>query len=332
MVCEEDERFLRKVLHHVRHIQGHVRFVIFTQPHNHDSFEGWPRIPVRGAGLFGGVSLDSAVKRANVDAVLSPLAEAPARTPVPQVLYCTHLAAFQDAQGNLLPKSRRRARAVRKACANAHGLVVTSKYLQRKCLDFFGAPLDRTVAALPGVDDVFEQAHRPIVEPPYLLVVSDPFTRPWAAQLGRVFDEHAGEFPYTIVVAGAEREEPPGAWGPRKVHVEHCAESHLAGLYRHSTIFLYPALHDGACVRVLEALRAGACIVCPRSGAIPEIAADAPLYYNGASTDSLVQTIRRALDQEPENRAERVRFGQAHARQFDWKQTAWKFLSAFTRR
>lgn len=324
-------RYLHKVLAHVRQVQTRARFAILTGQHNHDQFEGWPRVLVHGGGaVFGGRSaLDAALKRTNAEAVLSPLETAPARTAVPQVLCCTELAAWHDQQGKPRTSGRGRMRAVRKACANAHGLVVSSEYLKRKCLELFGAPLDRTLIAPPGTEALFEEAQRPIVEPPYLLVLNDSLTRPWAETVGRVFREHTGEFPYTMVVAGADPDESPEAWGPRKVHVERCADTHLAALYQHASLFLYPALHDGAALRVLEGLRAGACVVCPRSGGVPELAGDVPLYYNGASTDSLVQAVRRALDLEPEQRAERVRLGQGHARHYQWKQTAWKLLSAF---
>ena len=64
---------------------------------------------------------------------------------------------------------------------------------------------------------------------------------------------------------------------------------------------------------------------------LPDIARELLAAGVGQLADSRVeniQTMRRALAQAPEERAQRVRNGQAIAAKFTWEKAAWKLLSA----
>jgi glycosyltransferase involved in cell wall biosynthesis len=219
----------------------------------------------------------------------------------------------------------------KKAAAAALTVVVPSEYLRRRCLELFDTPLNRVMVAHPGVDATFQEPHGTMVGQPYLVVYEDSLT---FANLDRVrdaLDQLGKEYPHTFVIVGRNPYDEIEDWGPRAVRIEHLPDNHLAGLYQNGACFLYAGLYDGSAVRVLEALHAGIPVVAPNSGAIPELAGKHPIFYNPASTATMVQGLRRALDEDPKARNERIRLTRSATSKYNWDKCAWRFLSAFKR-
>ena len=115
------------------------------------------------------------------------------------------------------------------------------------------------------------------------------------------------------------------------LRLDHCGKTQLAGLYQHCDAFVSSAVNEGGTISVLEAMRSGARIIAARTKAIEEVARSVPLYYNRDSVDSLVSTIKRAMEEEPQVRNGATDFGRRRAREFSWEDTAWRTLLAFKR-
>jgi glycosyltransferase involved in cell wall biosynthesis len=335
---DHEARYLRKVMNAIRQVQTDTRFVIFTHETNHDAYEGWMRVKLRdrstgmSAFLPGRSEVEVAAKKAKVEVLLSPLANAEPGIRIPQVFYTLDLIPWEAPE--LIPEGDRPAnlRTVRKACAQARALVVPSEFLRRRCLEMFEAPLDKVLVAPPGLDPVFKQPTDTFVDKPYILIISDALTARSMLTLREALEQIAEEFTCTFVIAGAGSSAEPEDWGIQAVRIEECPDNHLAGLYQNSEVMLYPAVHDGGGQRPLEALYAGTLVVCPRSGAIPEVAKDAPLYYNPDSANSLVQVLRRVLNMEEKERATRIKQGQQCCANYTtWEKAGWKLLTAFKR-
>lgn len=332
--------YFRRQMDAIKLAQPGTRMVVLGDAEHLAPYAGCETIEIPPAAgglgglLRGGRAQAEAIEKAGINFLLSPLDAPIAGTEIPQLLYALDLAPWEPDPGALPGKVRRPDASLVKACGKARGIVVPSEHLRRRCAEMFDAPLDRIAVAPPGVTPAFQSRQQPFIEAPYLVVLVDALTAPHTARLREALVTLQKELPHTFVVVGPplEAEEEPDHWGPRTVRIEQCPDLLLAGLYQHASLLVYPALHDGCGVRVLEALAAGVPIVVPKSGAIPEVAGDSPLYYNADSIGTMLQAVRRVVTEQPDQRLQRIRLGQRHASaQNTWDKCAWKLLNAIKR-
>jgi glycosyltransferase involved in cell wall biosynthesis len=329
--------YIRPLLRTLEGLQQDLGFVVFTHEENHAAYADWERVPISpGSGTFSvfrsnSGELEDAIAAAGVDIVLSPLESAPLLTDTPQVLYALDLALWSRE-----PEPPRRAKgpdlkSIRQISAQSRGLIVPSEYLRRRCLELFEIPLNRTTVAPVGVDPVFRLDQAPLLNQSYILTIVDGLTRESMEPLRQTLAKRKSDFHHTLVVVGAKQEGEPQNWGPGVVRIEECAANHLATLYQHCSLFLYPAEQDGSALHVLEALQAGAPVVAPSTGAIAELAGSAPVFFNPNSTGSLLRAMRRVLHEDREQSQSRIQRGHRTASDFTWEKSAWKVLAALKR-
>lgn len=332
---DEEDVYLRNVLLRMREIQPDSQFVLFTDAKNHDSFKGWERVFIGKPPDFlqGPVAveknLDRAAKSARVDLVFTPLQTAGEISAVPVVPYVLDLS-FIDAPQTL---GRWGAASLnkefRKICGRAQVLVAPSESMRRHLLATLGVPMNKVVVAPPGADPGFETAHPSIAEKPFLVTMNDTRHREYLKFLLDAFGKMVDEIPHTLVIIGRPDSTEPDDWGPRVLRIHQCPVPQRAGLLQHSDAYVSASLHEGACIPILEAMRAGARIIAPRVGGVPEIASTLPIYYNHESVASLVGAVRRVMQEDKTERARQIAFARSRAREYTWEKCAWTTLSAF---
>jgi glycosyltransferase involved in cell wall biosynthesis len=329
-------RYLDNVMNALRTVQTDVRFAVFTTPDNHDAYEGWTRVPVTPPastslrGLFGrSDGLEGPLKQAKADVVLAPLSD-PHLGNTPQVLYALDVAPWEkDAPPPVDEVAD--VRSIKKAISSARALVLTSEYLRRRCLELFDAPLNKSIVAPPGVNPALQAPGRTIIQEPYIVIFADALSYHVLPHVQKMMEVLSEEYPHSYVVVGPPHRmgEP---WGDDVVRIEKLPDSQLAGLYQHASVFVNPAVHDGSALRTIEALYAGVPVVCARSGATVELAGQTPVYYNPASVDSMIQAMRRMLEADEKERADRINFGRQGVSRYKWEDTAWKVLGALNKK
>lgn len=330
-----DERYFRSMLVALRALQTETEFVLFCDEQNHASYEGWLRANLGGqaslfSGLRGGSALEAAAAKAKVDVLLTPLAGAVVGS-VPQVLYATDFLPWEPDPDTGPVRKGANLKPEKKACAAAKALVVSSEYLRRKALDLFEMPLNKVSVATAGVDPAFQKENDTVIEPPYIVVYCDARSGRAVDKLHEALGQLEKDYPHNFVIAGPGFAGEPGDWGPRYIRIERLPDSALAGLYQHAGCFLYPGLFDGCAVRILEALSAGVPVVAPRTGALHELCADGPIYYSPNSGVAIVQSVRRALELEPGQRAARIHAGRSPLPKYSWEKSAWKLLTVLSK-
>lgn len=72
-------------------------------------------------------------------------------------------------------------------------------------------------------------------------------------------------------------------------------KSDIACLMSEAVAFLFPCLHDGTGLQVLEAMSCGAAVISSSNSAIPEIAGDAAILTDPRDPERLAQAIRKVL-------------------------------------
>jgi glycosyltransferase involved in cell wall biosynthesis len=98
-------------------------------------------------------------------------------------------------------------------------------------------------------------------------------------------------------------------------------DAQLEALYRAADGFVYPSLHEGFGMPVLEAMHRGVPVACARATSLPEVAGDAALLFDPLSVDAIAAAIDRLLDDRVAA-AELVSKGRARAAEFSWARTA----------
>lgn len=69
----------------------------------------------------------------------------------------------------------------------------------------------------------------------------------------------------------------------------------LADLYRSALAFVYPSLHEGFGLPLLEAMSVGACVVARRASSMREVVEDGGVLVETAAPEALAEAIRRVL-------------------------------------
>jgi glycosyltransferase involved in cell wall biosynthesis len=323
-----EELYLHNVLVRLRDTQA-ADIVLFTSPANHDYFDGWQREHI---GHGGHSSLERAVKSVRPDVLFSSLESAPAPGAVPQVLYAMDLWSLDNGAPKRHWFGGSQQSHAKKAAHSAVAMVVPSKFVQQECLRLLDVAMDRVVVAPLGADhEVTKPADVSIAQKPFLLAVGEGHELDDVSHILDIMDRLPELEEHCLVIVGHAIGEGSRDWGPKVLRVERLPMSHLLGLYRDCDFYVYPALRSGTGVSVLQALGAGARVIAPRTGGIPEVAGSAPLYFDPNSMASLSSSMQRAIRETEAERATQAKFGRQTAHGFTWETCAWKTLSALRR-
>lgn len=95
----------------------------------------------------------------------------------------------------------------------------------------------------------------------------------------------------------------------------------LAKYYRHATALIFPSLHEGFGLPVLEAMSFGCPVICSDVTSIPEVGGDAVMYFNPRDIGSISDAMRRTI-YDSEMLAELKKKGIKRAEFFSWKKCA----------
>jgi len=116
--------------------------------------------------------------------------------------------------------------------------------------------------------------------------------------------------------------------GPRVRFTGWVSDEDLEGLYRAAAAFVYPSLHEGFGLPVLEAMRRGLPVACADATSLPEVAGPAALLFDPTSEADITRATELLLEGGPDVE-ERVRLGRSRALEFGWDRTARAALASY---
>ncbi|MEO5837172.1 MAG: glycosyltransferase family 1 protein [Acidimicrobiales bacterium] len=110
----------------------------------------------------------------------------------------------------------------------------------------------------------------------------------------------------------------------------HVPTDDLRAMYEGAALMVFPSLHEGFGLPIIEALDVGLPVVCSRIGPLVEVAAGAARYFDPMSSESIADALVSVWSDD--DAAERLaRFARKRAAQFSWAATARAYRSLYKR-
>jgi glycosyltransferase involved in cell wall biosynthesis len=105
-------------------------------------------------------------------------------------------------------------------------------------------------------------------------------------------------------------------------------DADLLNLLQACELAVYPSLREGFGLPVLEAMAAGAAVICSDSSSLPEVIGRADAMFDPTKPASIAERLKAVVD-DPGFRAELRAYGRERAKQFSWEASARKTLDAY---
>jgi glycosyltransferase involved in cell wall biosynthesis len=164
------------------------------------------------------------------------------------------------------------------------------------------------------------------LDKPYLLYVGTLQPRKNLLRLLDAFAQIESDEALLVLAGGrgwlSEPIEQRAAELAGRVHwIGFVADEDLPALLSGAQAFVFPSLHEGFGMPVLEAMACGTPVLTSRRSSLPEVAGEAALLIDPFDTAAIAGGMRRLLE-EPELRSELRERGLERAAQFSWERCA----------
>lgn len=166
-----------------------------------------------------------------------------------------------------------------------------------------------------------------ISEGRYLLAVGslNPTKNLSALIAGYAEADLAAELPLVIVGASNANvfatASTPGANTPGVLFAGSVSDAALRALYEHASALVFPSLYEGFGIPPLEAMTCGCPVVASNASSIPEVCADAAMYFDATNVPDIARALR-TITNDPALRADLARRGRARSKYFTWAKSA----------
>jgi len=173
----------------------------------------------------------------------------------------------------------------------ARVVIVPSEFVRGRAHELLGIPLDRLRVVPHGID---HDRFRPGDEQRegFLFYPAEPWPHKNHTLLFEAFARLRAERPrLELVLTGAFRDLPPGVRSVGRVDWDE-----LPSLYRRAGALVFPSLYEGFGLPPLEAMACGCPVASSTAASLPEVCADAAVYFDPRSVYELIDAVERALE------------------------------------
>lgn len=140
--------------------------------------------------------------------------------------------------------------------------------------------------------------------------------------------------PFQVAIAGGAN---PAVFGDVAIkgadHVRwlgYVSDAQLRALYENALCFVFPSVYEGFGIPPLEAMTCGCPVLASSAASIPEVCADAALYFDPSDATALAHALQRISNDDALRRDLSAR-GRQRAQQFSWGKATTEVLSSFSR-
>ncbi|HEY0111079.1 MAG TPA: glycosyltransferase, partial [Fibrella sp.] len=114
----------------------------------------------------------------------------------------------------------------------------------------------------------------------------------------------------------------------KRVHYRSITDLSLYELYHQAEAFVFPSLNEGFGIPVLEAFSAGCPAILSNRSSLPEVGADAAIYFDPEQDESIAYAVEKVLTDTALQKEMRNK-GSQRLKQFSWEKTAAKTYSLY---
>lgn len=187
--------------------------------------------------------------------------------------------------------------------------------------------------------EVAENLAKLKINRPYFLYVGGQTPRKNLPRLIKAFAEakRAEKFPHNLVLVGPlsllrpEVQQAITESGcPEAIQVAGYVEDGMMPyLYRGAEALLFPSLHEGFGLPVVEAMACGTLVLTSNTTSLPEVAGEAAILVNPEEIEEIAQGIIQILREKQIDRIKRVEQGIIQAQKFSWRHCAEQHLEIY---
>ncbi len=111
--------------------------------------------------------------------------------------------------------------------------------------------------------------------------------------------------------------------------VGHVSDEELSSLYKNAEVFVFPTLSEGFGLPGLEAMAAGAPVICSDIPVLREVYGNAALYFDPKKEESIAEKIGEVLHFNASKRRSVIEKGRERAKMFSWRKMAEETLEVY---
>jgi glycosyltransferase involved in cell wall biosynthesis len=230
-------------------------------------------------------------------------------------------------------------RHMQRELTQSDAVICVSESTRRDLLHYYQADRRRIVTVLSGVAPLPEM---PLTDAPpnlparFILFVSTIEPRKNLGVLLDAFEElkARGAYDGELVVVGRVGWKAeaivPRLRRPGVHHLDYLEPEQLATVYARSELFVFPSIYEGFGFPLLEAMAHGVPTIAARSSSLPEVGADATLYFEPRDANALTKLIERVTG-DAALRMELIARGRKRVAELRWDHAAEKTLEVLRR-
>lgn len=178
------------------------------------------------------------------------------------------------------------------------------------------------------------------IDKPFLLYVGNAYPHKNLERLILAFGELVTKYllDYQLVIAGRkddfhqalEEEVQRSGLSDRVVFTDFVTDEELVGLYRKTSLYVFPSLSEGFGLPGLEAMSYGVPVVASDATCLPEVLGDAAVYFNPKSVPAIAKVISQVLA-DKDKQTKMVEQGYKQIKKYNWSKTAKATLAVYDR-
>lgn len=346
---------------------GEFEYVIFLSPDNFDqfnvvsSFVEKRMISLPWYSWKEQLFFPALIKKAKIDLMHFPHFNVPILSSVPFVvtIHDLILTRFPSRRASMLPatlywlKQLAYRLVIQRALKKARKVITVSEFTRQDILNKFKTKLDKIVVTYEGVSKLETQNIR--VESERDVLFKYGVAKPFALYVGNAYPHKNLEFlllgfkslynkypELSLVMVGKEdyfyqrlkkqakdlnQNLKPGK-GPLFIFPGYVSDSDLAIFYKEALFYIFPSLYEGFGLPPLEAMSYGCPVLSSNQASLPEIMAEAALYFNPYETEDMIEKIDTIINKDDLRNQLKER-GYQNIKRFSWSACALQTLDVY---
>jgi glycosyltransferase involved in cell wall biosynthesis len=237
---------------------------------------------------------------------------------------------------------------ISKAAKNSEKILTVSEYARKEILKKFNLEPNKVVVTYNGIDEKFtkitspkalERVNKYKLDKPYFLYVGQWRSHKNLLTLVRAFSKFLkadNKDKIDLVFSGKIDPKYPQLIDEiKKLDIGNYVkftgfieDDDLPVIYNNALAFVFPSLSEGFGLPALEAQACSVPVISSTSTSLPEVLADAALYFNPESEDDLTKKMLE-IAEDPKLREKLTEKGLKNVKRFSWDEAAQKTLEVY---